>query len=235
MRLNKYLAKSGIASRRKSDDLIRQATTEINGQICLNPAYFVKPNDKVLYDGKKIRPVDEKITIMLNKPKNVITTMQDDFGRKTVMDLLKIKTRIAPVGRLDKNTTGLLLLTNDGKLHQYLTHPRNGVIKSYEAVIEGRIDYRGVDKIKKGIYIGYNEYGKAEIVKQDTRKGRSKVVLRLKQGKKREIRRIFFRLGKKLISLNRIGYSNLSLGNLRQGEYRYLQNKEIRLLKHRKI
>ena len=89
MRLNKYLAKSGIASRRKSDDLIRQATTEINGQICLNPAYFVKPKDKVFYDGKRISPVDEKIIIMLNKPKNVITTMQDDCGRKTVMDLIK--------------------------------------------------------------------------------------------------------------------------------------------------
>jgi len=235
MRLNKYLARSGVASRRQSDDLIRQATTEINGQICLNPAYFVKPNDKVLYDGRKISPVSEKIIIMLNKPKNVITTVQDDSGRKTVMDLLKIKTRVTPVGRLDKNTTGLLLLTNDGKLQHYLTHPSNGVIKSYEAIIEGRMDSKCVEKIGRGIYIGYNEYGKAEIVSQDTRKGRSKIVLRLKQGKKREIRRIFFRLRKKLISLKRIGYSNLSLGSLREGEYRYLQNKEIRLLTRQKI
>ena len=191
MRLNKYLARSGVASRRQSDDLIRRATTEINGQICLNPAYYVKPNDKVLYDGRKISPVGEKIVIMLNKPKNVITTVKDDCGRKTVMDLLKIKTRVTPVGRLD---------------------------------------YKCVEKISKGIYIGYNEYGKAEIVSQNTRKSRSKIVLRLKQGKKREIRRIFFRLRKKLISLKRIGYSNLSLGNLREGDSRYLQNKEIRLL-----
>ena len=230
MRLNKYLARSGVASRRQSDDLIRRATTEINGQICLNPAYYVKPNDKVLYDGRKISPVGEKIVIMLNKPKNVITTVKDDCGRKTVMDLLKIKTRVTPVGRLDKNTTGLLLLTNDGKLQHYLTHPSNGVIKSYEAIIEGRLDYKCVEKISKGIYIGYNEYGRAEIVSQNTRKSRSKIVLKLKQGKKREIRRIFFRLRKKLISLKRIGYSNLSLGNLREGDSRYLQNKEIRLL-----
>ena len=230
MRLNKYLARSGVASRRQSDDLIRRATTEINGQICLNPAYYVKPNDKVLYDGRKISPVGEKIVIMLNKPKNVITTVKDDCGRKTVMDLLKIKTRVTPVGRLDKNTTGLLLLTNDGKLQHYLTHPSNGVIKSYEAIIEGRLDYECVEKISRGIYIGYNEYGRAEIVSQNTRKSRSKIVLRLKQGKKREIRRIFFRLRKKLISLKRIGYSNLSLGNLREGDSRYLQNKEIRLL-----
>ncbi len=230
MRLNKYLARSGVASRRQSDDLIRRATTEINGQICLNPAYYVKPNDKVLYDGRKISPVGEKIVIMLNKPKNVITTVKDDCGRKTVMDLLKIKTRVTPVGRLDKNTTGLLLLTNDGKLQHYLTHPSNGVIKSYEAIIEGRLDYKCVEKISRGIYIGYNEYGKAEIVSQNTRKRRSKIVLRLKQGKKREIRRIFFRLRKKLISLKRIGYSNLTLGNLREGDSRYLHNKEIRLL-----
>ena len=230
MRLNKYLARSGVASRRQSDDLIRRATTEINGQICLNPAYYVKPNDKVLYDGRKISPVGEIIVIMLNKPKNVITTVKDDCGRKTVMDLLKIKTRVTPVGRLDKNTTGLLLLTNDGKLQHYLTHPSNGVIKSYEAIIEGRLDYECVEKISRGIYIGYNEYGRAEIVSQNTRKSRSKIVLRLKQGKKREIRRIFFRLRKKLISLKRIGYSNLSLGNLREGDSRYLQNKEIRLL-----
>ena len=230
MRLNKYLAKSGVASRRKSDDLIKQATTEINGQICLNPAYFVKPNDKVLYDGKKISPVREKIVIMLNKPKNVITTVKDDHGRRTVMDLLKIKTRLTPVGRLDKNTTGLLLLTNDGKLQQYLTHPSNGVIKLYEAIIEGRVDSASVEKIKRGIYIGYSEYGKAEIISQNTIKGRSKVILRLKQGKKREIRRIFFRLKKKLISLKRIGYSNLALGNLSEGEYRYLQNEEIQML-----
>ena len=147
MRLNKYLARSGVASRRQSDDLIRRATTEINGQICLNPAYYVKPNDKVLYDGRKISPVGEKIVIMLNKPKNVITTVKDDCGRKTVMDLLKIKTRVTPVGRLDKNTTGLLLLTNDGKLQHYLTHPSNGVIKSYEAIIEGRLDYKCVEKL----------------------------------------------------------------------------------------
>ncbi len=227
MRLNKYLASSGIASRRKSDELIKLATTEVNGKICLDPAYNVKPGDKVLYDGEKIKPVDEKIVLMLNKPKNVITTVKDNHGRKTVMDLVKSKMRLTPVGRLDKDTTGLLLLTNDGELQQYLTHPSNRISKIYEVVIDGRVDKKSIEKVKRGLYIGYDEYGKAEIKSQKSEKGRSKIILNLKQGKKREIRRIFYRLKKKLIFLKRIGYSNLSLGNLKEGEYRYLSKDEI--------
>ena len=167
---------------------------------------------------------------MLYKPKNVISTVLDTHDRKTVMDLIPKNIHLNPVGRLDKDTTGLLLLTNDGELHQYLTHPKNQIPKDYEVIIEGKLDQLQIKKIKKGVYIGHKEYGRAKVLNQETKKGRSKVVLQLTQGKKREIRRIFFRLRKKLISLKRIGYSNLSLGNLREGDSRYLQNKEIRLL-----
>ena len=227
MRLNKFLAKSGVASRRKSDELIQMATTEVNGKVCLDPAYEVASNDSVYFDGKKVKPIKDRVVYMLNKPEKVITTVSDTHGRKTVMDYVKSKFRLSPIGRLDQQTTGLLLLTNDGDLHHYLTHPSHMVSKDYEAVIEGKISDNQRKKLKRGIYIGYKEYGRAEIIKQQIEKGRSNVHLRLRQGKKREIRRIFFRLKIKLLSLKRIGYSNLKLGNLKVGQYRELNAKEI--------
>ena len=230
MRLNKYLAKSGVASRRKSDELIQMATTEVNGKVCLDPAYDVRPGDKIFFDGRRLTPSNEKIVYMLNKPEKVITTVSDTHGRRTVMDYVKSKLRLSPVGRLDKQTKGLLLLTNDGDLHHYLTHPSNRVPKDYEAIIEGRVDPVKISKLSRGIYIGDKEYGRAEMLGQETEKGRSKVKLRLRQGKKREIRRIFFRLKIKLLSLKRIGYSNLKLGNLSEGEFRQLTAKEIKSL-----
>ena len=230
MRLNKFLAQSGVASRRKSDELIQMATTEVNGKVCLDPAYKVRPDDKVCFDGKRLVPIIDKVVLMLNKPEKVITTVQDTHGRKTVIDLIKSRIRLSPIGRLDKNTKGLLLLTNDGTLHQYLTHPSHQVPKDYEAVIEGKLTQENIIKLKRGIYIGNKEYGKAEILKQNTIKGRSTIILRLRQGKKREIRRIFFRFNKKLYSLKRIKYAKLTLGDLKEGEYRQLTTNEINSL-----
>ena len=230
MRLNKFLAKAGIASRRKSDELIQMATTMVNGKVCLDPAYRVKKDDSVHFDGKKVIVEKKKIVLMLHKPKKVITTVRDTHGRKTVMDFIPSKFRITPVGRLDQNTTGLLLLTNDGDLQEYLTHPKNKVSKDYEVYIEGKLNIDQVKKLKSGLYIGYKEYGKAEILEQKVHKGRSKIILRMRQGKKREIRRIFHRLNKKLISLKRIGFASLKLGNLREGEYRELTQNEINKL-----
>ena len=231
MRLNKFLSQAGVASRRKSDELIQMATTEVNGIICNDPAYNVKTSDIVKYDGKKITPIKNKIVLMLHKPKKVITTVKDTHGRKTVMEYVPNGIRLVPVGRLDKNTTGLLLLTNDGDLHQFLTHPKNQILKDYELIIDGRISKVQIQKLKRGIYIGENEYGKAEIIEQNTIKGRSNVILRLRQGKKREIRRIMFRLKIKLLSLKRIRFSNLYLGDLLEGEYRILSNQETKSLK----
>ena len=230
MRLNKFLAQSGVASRRKSDELIQMATTEVNGKVCLDPAYEVTPKDKIYFDGKRLTLIKEKIVLMLNKPEKVITTVQDTHGRRTVMDLISSKIRLSPVGRLDQQTRGLLLLTNDGDLHQYLTHPKNKLPKDYEVIIEGRLSTDNIKKLTRGIYIGDKEYGKAEIIKQETHKGRSRIILRLRQGKKREIRRVFFRMKKKLLSLKRIGYSNLKLGSLKEGAYRQLSTKEINSL-----
>ena len=207
------------------------ATTEVNGKICLDPAFQVFENDIVEYDGQKISPVNKTIVIMLNKPRRVITTVKDTHNRKTVMDFIPNKFRLTPIGRLDQNTTGLLLFTNDGDLHQFLTHPKNKIPKDYEAIIEGRITLSQKQKIKKGIYIGFKEYGQAEVLEQSTQKTRSKVILRLRQGKKREIRRIFYKLNVKLISLKRISFSQIKLGALEEGSHRALTKREISLLK----
>ena len=207
------------------------ATTEVNGKICLDPAYVVSEKDIIKYDGRRIDIINETVVIMLNKPKKVITTVKDTHNRRTVMDYIPKKFRLTPIGRLDQNTTGLLLFTNDGDLQQFLTHPKNNIPKEYEAIIEGRVSSLQKRKINKGIYIGFKEYGKAEIMDQVTVKTRSKVILRLRQGKKREIRRIFFKLKIKLFSLKRIAFSKIKLGALKEGEYRDLRKNEISLLR----
>lgn len=230
MRLNKYLSKSGIASRRESDSLIQMGTTEVNGKLCLDPAYQVKNDDVVKYDGKKIKLQTEKYVFMLNKPKKVITTVKDPHGRKTVLDLLNLNIRVVPIGRLDQDTTGILLLTNDGDLHQYLTHPKNSIPKDYELEIEGRLNDNQVKKIARGVYIGNKEYGKAEFLSQETKKGRSKVLLRLRHGKKREIRRLMYRVRAKLFNLKRVNYAGIKIGNLKIGGFRALTESEIKKL-----
>lgn len=232
MRLNKYLSKSGIASRRESDSLIQMGTTEVNGLLCLDPAYQVKKTDVVTYDGKKVKPEVNKIVLMLHKPPKIITTVKDTHGRRTVLDIIETPSRVVPIGRLDQDTTGLLLLTNDGDLHQHLTHPKNSIPKDYELEIEGRINDAQVKKITRGVYIGDKEYGKAEVLDQVTKKGRSKLSLRLRHGKKREIRRLMYRIKVKLFNLRRINYAGLKLGSLKEGEYRNLTENEVKKLWH---
>ncbi|MDC3166409.1 pseudouridine synthase, partial [Candidatus Marinimicrobia bacterium] len=191
----------------------------------------VSDKDVVRYDGRRIDIIEKTIVIMLNKPKKVITTVKDTHNRRIVMDYIPKKFRLTPIGRLDQNTSGLLLFTNDGDLQQFLTHPKNNIPKDYEAIIEGRLSPLQKKKVKKGIYIGFKEFGQAEVLDQVTEKTRSKVTLRLRQGKKREIRRIFFKLKVKLFSLKRIAFSKVKLGDLKEGAYRELQKKEIFLLK----
>tara|TARA_Y100001970_G_C13871272_1_gene669138 strand:- start:49 stop:756 length:708 start_codon:yes stop_codon:yes gene_type:complete len=231
MRLNKFLSKAGIASRRRADELIKIATTTVNGTLCLDPAYDVQKEDIIRYDNRLVKLDNKSVTILLNKPLGVITTVKDTHNRKTVMDCVKVNTRVFPIGRLDKNTSGAILLTNDGELHQFLSHPKNKVEKDYEVVIEDSISNIQKEKIKKGIYIGFGEHGKAHVLSQIKSKKRSKVVLRLMQGKKREIRRIFHRLKIRLISINRIRISGLGLGGLKPGDFRLLDKKEVTELK----
>lgn len=235
MRLNKYLAKAGVASRRESDRLIQAATTFVNGKLIIDPAFDVTEKDKVVFDNQRIRLKTETIVLMLHKPKNTITTAKDTHGRRTVLDIIPTHERLFPVGRLDKDTTGLILLTNDGELANFLMHPRNKITRRYHVEIEGRLDKSSSAKLGKGMYIGEGEFGRAKVVNQKTVKKRSIVTLELRRGKKREIRRMFHFLDIKIFTLHRIKYGTISLGDLEYGHWRYLSNEEIEKLKAKNI
>ncbi len=233
MRLNKFLAKAGVASRRESDRLIQAATTFVNGKLILDPAFSVTEDDEVVFDNQRIRLKSDTIVLMLNKPKNTITTVKDTHGRRTVLDLIPTQERLFPIGRLDKDTTGLILLTNDGELANYLMHPKNRIPRIYRVEIEGRLDLGSSSKMERGMYIGEGEFGRAKILNQKTVKKRSVVTLELRRGKKREIRRMFHFLDIRLFSLHRIHYGSISLGDLEQRHWRYLTDQEIKELKQK--
>ena len=230
MRLNKFIAKSGECSRRQADKYVQGGSVTVNGSLELNPAYQVLGADDIRFDGRRITSSEKTITILLNKPMGYITTSHDPFKRKTVMDLINHKERLFPIGRLDKDTTGLLLLTNDGNLANLLTHPKNKIPRIYELEIDKPFESWEKKKISKKIYIGQKQWGKAEILEQKKNKGRTTVLLRLYQGKKREIRRIAYRMKKTLFSLKRTQFGPIHLDNTPIGGYRELSKAEIKLL-----
>lgn len=227
MRLNKYLALSGVSSRRMADDLIKAATTTVNDIVITDPAFRVKDDDTIRYDGKNIKINQNHIVIMFNKPIGVITSMDDPKNRPVVADYFPTKMRLFPVGRLDKNTTGLLLVTNNGDLANKLMHPKNLIPKIYEAETDLILDTVLISKIKKGVFIGYNQWAKAKVLNQKKSKSRIIVTLQLHHGKNREIRRLFNKINRKLFSLNRVKYGDLKLGNLPLGKYRELNKTEL--------
>jgi 23S rRNA pseudouridine2605 synthase len=227
MRLNKYLALSGVSSRRMADDLIKAATTTVNDIVITDPAFRVKDDDIIRYDGKNIKINQNHIVIMFNKPIGVITSMDDPKNRPVVADYFPTKMRLFPIGRLDKNTTGLLLVTNNGDLANKLMHPKNLIPKIYEAETDLILDTALISKIKKGVFIGYNQWAKAKVLNQKKSKSRIIVTLQLHHGKNREIRRLFNKINRKLFRLNRVKYGDLKLGNLPLGKYRELNKTEL--------
>lgn len=230
MRLNKFLAQAGIASRRESDRLIQSAMVTVNGVIESNPAYQVQPNDDIFYDNQRISIQSNTRIILLNKPNGYITTMKDPLKRKTVMDLVHTDERLFPIGRLDKDTTGLLLLTNDGQLANKLMHPRNRIPRIYKIEIDKTFQSWEVKRMATKIYIGQNEWGKAEVTEQKQIKGRATIFLKLYQGKKREVRRIIYRMKRKLFSLERIQYGPIKLGDIPMGGWRDVKPSELKSL-----
>tara|TARA_B110000467_G_scaffold154395_1_gene165638 strand:- start:400 stop:1101 length:702 start_codon:yes stop_codon:yes gene_type:complete len=231
MRLNKFLSQAGIASRRESDNLIKNAMVTVNGVLETNPAYQVKSKDEVFYDDQRIKLETKTRIIALNKPEGYITTMKDPLQRKTVIDLIYTDERLFPIGRLDKDTTGLLLLTNDGQLANKLMHPKNQIPRIYKLQIDKVFQSWEIKKMASKVYIGQKEWGRAEVVDQKKIKGRVTLHLRLFQGKKREIRRIIFRMKRKLFNLERIQYGSIELGDIPLGKWRDLSKKELKSLK----
>lgn len=226
MRINKYLAASGIASRRECDKLIRDGRITINGQTA-GLGIDVNDGDEVCLDGKTIS-VKKNEYYLLNKPKGYICSVSDDKGRKTVLDLMPSGVgRIYPVGRLDYDSEGLIILTTDGELAQHLTHPSNNVPKTYLVKVEGKLTETDLNPIRSGIEIdGYvTKKCKAHIV--ETNKEYTKAHVTLYEGKNREIRKMFAAIGKEVMLLKRIKVGELSLRGLDRGKYRKLSKQEV--------
>lgn len=231
MRLNAYIAAAGLCSRRKAVELIKASQITVNGTVLEDPSYIVQPNDDVRVNDRRLKVRDSHVYIMLNKPKGYVTTVADERGRKTVLDLLgKIPVeRIYPIGRLDRETTGLLLLTNDGELAHALMHPRSGILKTYCVTLAKDLEDMHIAAIKKGVYLVDGRVYVDEIQLPD-RKNRRVVLVTLHSGKKRVIRRLFFSLGYGVQALERVSYAGLTIRGLNRGEWRYLASDEVKSL-----
>ncbi len=233
IRLQKYLAEAGIASRRKCEELILDGKIEVNGKVVTELGTKVTENDKVKYNGKLISPVEEKIYILLNKPIGYVTTVKDQFGRDTVLDLVKVDKRIVPVGRLDMYTSGALILTNDGEFVNKLTHPKNEVNKTYNVTISGKITQEDVNKLQKGVKIDDNyitKPAKVKILKIDEEKNISRIQITIHEGKNRQVRKMCNAIDKKVLALHRSKIGDIDVKDLKIGTWRYLTKKEINSL-----
>lgn len=233
IRLQKYLAESGTASRRKAEELIRQGRVKVNGVQVTAMGTKVSEDDLVEVDGKKIGFEEKKVYIMLNKPVGYVTTAKDQFSRKTVIDLVSdIKERIYPVGRLDYDTSGLLLLTNDGDFTYTLTHPKHEMKKIYIAEIKGIPSSEDIQKFEKGIKIEDYTTSPARLKVIKRNKNTSVVEITIHEGKNRQVRKMCGAIGHPVIKLKRIAIGNLQLGSLREGKWRYLSDEEVMNLKY---
>ena len=230
MKLFKFIADSGLLSRRRAQEEIKNAMVTVNDKLILDPFHDINIKDDVRYDQKKVKQRDRFTTILLHKPKGYISTKSDEKDRKTIFELIPSKYYLNHVGRLDKDTTGAILLTDDGQLSQFLMHPKNKIEKEYLAVSDKFLDKKTIDKIKRGIFIGSNQKGKAKIISQEKIKHRVEIKMILRQGKKNEIRRIFKFLDLKLFSLKRERIGEILLGDLPKGSWRELSKKEIKYL-----
>lgn len=231
MRLQKYLAHAGIASRRKAEALIKTGRVCVNGKIVKRMGMLVGECDSVTVDGSEVESMEKKVYIMLNKPVGYISTAKDQFSRKTVLDLVEgIKQRIYPVGRLDYNTSGLLILTNDGELAQRITHPGNRVKKVYEAVVEGIPSDNDIKRFKKGVDIGGYVTASANMKILSVKSKNPVVEIVIHEGKNRQVRKMCSEIGHPVIKLKRTAEGELKLGSLKEGKWRHLKDFEVKKL-----
>lgn len=226
--LTKYIAQSGVCSRRRAVDLIQDRVVLVNNTIVTEPGYRVQPTDMVLVKGELVS-APKKVYVLLNKPKDYITTLADEKGRKMVTDLLwpHVKERIYPVGRLDRSTTGVLLLTNDGDLAQKLSHPRYEVAKVYHVCLDGSLKHQDYVAIKEGIRL-YDGLVQVDYIEYLQKK--SDIMIEIHNGKNRIIRRLFEHLGYQVKKLDRVQYAGLTKSGLTVGNWRYLTSLEISAL-----
>ena len=232
MPLNKFIAHSGISGRREAAELVKQGKVKVNGKVITEPGHKVTPGDEVQFNGKKLYPARNLVYILLNKPKDYITTTEDPQGRKTVVDLIKKATteRVYPVGRLDRNTSGVLLLTNDGELAQKLTHPSNQVKKLYAVTLNKPLEKKDFDKILAGIILDDGPASVDALAYTDI-KDKTQLGVEIHSGRNRIVRRIFEHLGYDVKNLDRVIFAGLTKKNVERGKWRFLSEKEIRDLK----
>ncbi|EMU54722.1 MULTISPECIES: pseudouridine synthase [Clostridium] len=232
-RLQKFMASCGIASRRKCEELILLGKVKVNGNIIEELGFKVNPfEDIVEYDGRVITKEERKVYIMLNKPEDVITSVKDEKDRKTVIDIVKVNERIFPIGRLDYDSSGLILLTNDGELYNKIIHPRVELDKKYVAVVKGEVSLDDKEKFESGIDIGgyITAPAKLKMLEYSHRKDLSTIEVCIHEGKNRQIRKMCSAINHEVMSLKRVSIGNIRLGQLKKGEYRYLNDEEMKYL-----
>ncbi|MCI9064122.1 MAG: rRNA pseudouridine synthase [Clostridia bacterium] len=230
VRLQKYLADSGVASRRKCEEFILNGEVEVNGTIVDELGTKVNEKDEVKFRGKVVKPNTNKVYILLNKPIGYVTTAKDQFGRDSVLDLVKVKERVVPVGRLDMYTSGALILTNDGEFVNKYTHPKNEVDKTYNVTVAGKITNGEVESLREGVELddGYiTKPAKVKILKIDEERNISRLQIVIHEGKNRQVRRMCEAIDKKVLALHRSKIGNIDVKDLKIGEWRYLKGKEI--------
>ena len=230
-RLQKIIAKAGVASRRKAEELIKNGKVKVNGNTVVELGFKASGTDIIEIDGNVLKSED-KVYYLLNKPRGVVTTVSDEKNRKTVIDLIKEEKRIYPVGRLDYDTTGILLLTNDGELTNLLTHPKNEIEKVYIAKIKGIITPKDLMILKNGVVIDGFKTSKARVKlrKIDKKMDTSIVELTIHEGKNHQVKKMFDKIGYEVLKLKREKIANLDLTGLKSGEYRKLSTKEVKEL-----
>lgn len=228
-RLQKILAQAGVCSRRAAEELIRQGRVRVDGQPVTEMGLKVDPNQhQITVNGKSLQGSEKKITLLLNKPRGYVTTMSDPQGRPIVSSLIKdIDLRLFPVGRLDLDTEGALLMTNDGELAQKLLHPKFEINKTYQVTIRGHIDPKEIQNLEQGIVLDGRQTWPAQISVQEKSDKTTILHIIIHEGRKRQVRRMFEAIGHPVIHLKRLAYGNLRLGNLALGKYRLLSKKDL--------
>ena len=229
IRLQKYLAEAGIASRRKCEEYIVQGRVKVNDKIAELGTKVNPDMDEVLFDNKKVENKEELVYILLNKPIGYVTTAKDQFSRDSVLDLVKVKQRVVPVGRLDMYTSGALLLSNDGDFVYKITHPKHEVDKTYTVTLKGIVTNEEVEKLRSGIEIEnyITKPAKVKILKNDFEKDISRLEITIHEGKNRQVRKMCEAIGKKVQALHRSKIGKLDVKDLKLGTWRYLTQKEI--------
>ena len=232
-RLQKYLAECGIASRRKCEEYITQGKVQVNGKTITELGVKVNPEkDKITFEGKNVKQEERKVYILLNKPIGYVTTSDEQFGRDKVLDLVKVRERVVPVGRLDMYTSGALILTNDGDFVYKVTHPKHEITKTYTVTVKGIIKNEEVEQLRKGVKI--DDYttrpAKVKILKTDKEKDISRLEITIHEGKNRQVRRMCESVGRKVIALHRSKIGNIGVKDIELGKWRYLKDFEVKTL-----